>query len=683
MQRVSLIVYRLPQDDQTLNRLEIREHVDLSRFSNSVRSSPVFSFAQEEGNLPSLDQKYFCKFFYINEFCSAAARVPIHLRDQVWFSLGLASIVVITNEIQILDEVTDSIADWTLATETWTVDNGVIVKDQDDKNHDLTKEIAPGDFLIEYDAGIPGDIATVISELNHNFHECASKAAILSPDFLATLFEASERVRFLSDEIHVLHEGLLGKISPSVSPLDTQKLINQHVDQLISINSTLAYVISQAFYGTTPILTRNGCLVRHHSLLGVGSAHKSLRNLVGYIEAGFLKYPALKAAETLYLKPNHSRLDHLGELSFASPLETIDDYLNANPTLSDSSYPKLPYFSSRYGFSEAPGIVTAAMQVLAGADSTRWSFLTITHEMMHAYFEAICAQIMADADAEDPLGSILEMGQALSNAGEELSKDFKNPFEAIKAQAIYLSSLIRSARDNRSEIESSWQTDGELKYEGYSAGSGNEYLSDLVNTRKIIEECVVHSLDLFYFYQGRRQRYLAALWLSWSTVPGVVENLEFYILRSLVCIGYDLQGPIMPNRFDAAVSMLIHELDEIKESDGTPALLIIEKTIQFLRDPKNLDLLAPMFEPLCQFVGSIRQCFFSENLRVYFEASDPLVVAGDIEPEYALETGELFGDLVVNPIAFLSDRLRRSIISEPQSLCEEYRSAWAVLMLGP
>ena len=684
MHRVFLIVHQNPNDGRAPHGIDVNEQLDLASYRYSVRSSPIYSFAQEDGSLPNLNERFFCKFFYVPEFSSAVAKIPIDVRANVWFTLGLASIVVISSDNDVLDNLTQALADDFSSAETWTVENGLIVDviPEWPKN---SKGIDPTEFLITYSASLPADIITVISELNHNLHECAAQAEVLCPSFLNTLKEATERAKFIAGEIDLSVSELLAATSASsISPLDSQKAINQQVDQLISLNSTLAYINSQAFYGATPILEGSGCLVRDHSLLGIGSAHASLRRLVAYIENGFVRFPVLIAAEEIYNQPNTATLNHLGELTFSTPLPSIDSYLtNSHHQLTDETYPKIAYFSSRYGFSEAPGIVTAATQILAGADSTRWSLLTITHEMMHAYFDAICAQIMGDNVTEDPLTTILAMGQDLVASGAEFKKDFENPAEAIRGQFIYLGSLIKSARDARSDVENSWEVDEELRFEGYTSGSAQEYLSDLISIRKILEECVVHSLDLFYFYQGRRQRYISALWLSWSTVPGVVENLEFYILRSLVCIGYDMPGPIMPNRFDAAITMLTKELEEIADLDGISALLIIRKTIDFLNEQKNLDLLAIMFEPLCQFVNSFRRLFYSDNLRIYFEASDPLVVAGNFEPEYALETAELSGDSIQNPIAFLSDRLRRSISNESETLSEDYRSAWLVLMIGP
>lgn len=683
MQRVFLVVIKGSKSDRPIHRLCIREELDLTEFDSSVRTSPIFSFAQAAGRIPQIGQNYLCKFFSVSDFANAVSVIPHEIKNEVWFTLGVASIVVISENHETVELLTEKLESLTNSSEAWSIEQGEIVA--------TIPSFAVGhtgidvrEFLVSNTSTLPEDITSIINELNHNLHEVATRANAICPAFMETLRVTAERARAITDEIHFELEVLeKSKTGATADPLEIQKEINQQVDQLVSLNSTLAYVSSQAFYGEIPLLEGCGCLIRNHSLLGVGSAHEALRKLITYIENGFVKFPVLKAAEEAYKVPNKSLLDSNGRLSFVDNLISLDQFMkDRGEDFREEAFPKIVYFSSRHGFSEAPGIVTAATQVLSGADTTRWSLLTITHEMMHAYFDAICAQILGSAEEEDPLDAILTMAQALVDKGKGFSAELDTPEQAILAQFLYLSSLIRSARQARSEVESSWDIDEELKVDGYSSAVANEYLSDLINVRKIIEECVVHSLDLFYFYQGRRPRYISALWLSWSTVPGVVENLEFYILRSLVCIGYDLPGAIIPNRFDAAITLLSRELEAIKDADGKPAAIVIRKTISFLQDPKNRDLLAIMFEPLCEFVELFRNCFFSDNLKIYFEANDAKVVAGKFESEYALDTGELSGEKIQNPIAFLADRLRRSLLEMSESMGDDYRSAWLILMIG-
>ncbi len=466
--------------------------------------------------------------------------------------------------------------------------------------------------------------------------------------------------------------------------VEEQQLINLNTDQLISLNSTLVYVISQAYHGQMPILNGDACLIRHHSLLGIGNAHKAICKLIKFIEEGFEKYPTLLAASKLYSKPSEFSLSENGNINSIHPIPHIDSLFNAGHKLEEATIPKMSYFSSRYGFSEGPGIMTVAAQSLSGADTVRWSLLTVTHEMMHAHFDVIISELLSDEEAS-PLERFLHSAEPMAVTSDQLSKlTFGTAKEAFRAQLIFLASKLQAARNERFEIETHWQPGKEFQYRSTTAASKSEFLADFVENRKIFEECAVHALDLFYFYQGNTSRYIRALWLSWATVPGVVENLEFYILRSLVCVGYSQPGDILPNRFNAAVTILSQQLESIRDKDGRSASLIIERALQFVNDERNQDLLKLLFLPLTQIVEVFKQFCFSENLRVYFETGDMKVTSGEAEVIYSLETEELSGELVQNPVAFLSDRIRRCESGEDLSdfPSEFRRSAWVLLMLS-
>jgi hypothetical protein len=684
MQRVFLVVSKLEADPEGAYSVGLAENVELLNYTDSIRTSPLFSFDKKGGWIPNPDQSYQVAFFSVTDPVTALALIPPAQRTKTWFTLGLASIVVISDSATDADVVKEGIEGLLHADESWTIlmsrlpSNNISYRTYNHPTFD------PEPLLLAASPILPSDISLIVEELNYNLHECGARACKVAPYLLQVTDGVANRARHLVGEIfNYLNQ--LETVKPEFA-IEVQKSINLHVDQLISLNATLAYVISQAFHGQIPILASDACLVRQHSLLGIGTAHKAISHLIEFIEHGFEKFPTLLAARKLYSEPLIGTLLADGELQFNRELPQIDSMLASEDfELSEPSLPKMSYFSNRYGFSEGPGIVTVATQSLGGADSVRWSLLTVTHEMMHAHFDVIISELLGDSDELSPLEVFIRSSEPLAVDSEKLeSTDFQCPKDAFRSQLIYLASSLQSARLARAELDKTWNPDENLEIKPTTAESAAECLADFVENRKIFEECVVHALDLFYFYQGNMKRYIRALWLSWATVPGVVENLEFYILRSLVCIGYDKSGPILPNRFDAAINLLTQELVGIRDSDGRSASLIIERALEFIRDEKRQDMLKLLFVPLSQIVSSVRHFCFSDNLRLYFETGDPKVISGDAEVVYALETEELSGDRVQNPIAFLSDRLRRNENpDEHYDLTTEIRrSAWVILMLS-
>ena len=89
---------------------------------------------------------------------------------------------------------------------------------------------------------------------------------------------------------------------PSLNPsgyLARHKLVNLAIDSIVQLNSALAYIISQSFYGGPPLL-QNLSLNSCHSLLGIGTAIRAIQTLTEFIIHGFAKHPVAQTTKLRY-----------------------------------------------------------------------------------------------------------------------------------------------------------------------------------------------------------------------------------------------------------------------------------------------------------------------------------------------------------------------------------------------
>ena len=243
----------------------------------------------------------------------------------------------------------------------------------------------------------PSDVRGIAEEFACSFRDLRRWAALYAVDEI-------ERLKILLGEVTILVTELLwlniksNEIPEGLADYDTtnslvcSKLIQQRTDRIVQINAALSYVLSQGFFGAPPILS-DSCLVRRHSLLGIGRAHRGLLNLVREIEEAF---GTLSVPASIYQKwtqyPGLAGFDSSKNLDSSTwATHNLPDILLAGPA--DPHPFKLVYFSGRLGYRESEYAISAAIHALTSGDSPEWHLSTMTHEILHGHVRDILGAI--------------------------------------------------------------------------------------------------------------------------------------------------------------------------------------------------------------------------------------------------------------------------------------------------
>ena len=371
--------------------------------------SPIFSVA-DDPFLPQDGTKYRIVFCVHRQPFAQLGKVnDEEIRRFLWYSLGITSIVAIfpndTPEAELLEVLDGS---QILCREVWVVEDGVLEKGPSVAFSSVNGcELAPVHWDI---VPLGADLQRLMIELRLNFDSLVKRTRLLMPSLLHTVGEVVVSAVEQCNEI-IRHEAVLNTHGRPDNPtgekphecgeataqeyLASYRLLNVSVDALIQLNSGLAYILSQNFYGGPP-LARNLSLNGSHSLLGIGTAITGIQRLTEFIIGGFATHP-LGSIIKPYYRDVTLRV-YLGQTDGWPDGRTPDYYTRQVGKRSQT--PKLAYFSTRMGFSEHRYCVTASSQSLSAADTARRNLLTLTHELLHAHVKGLFATILAGREGQ-------------------------------------------------------------------------------------------------------------------------------------------------------------------------------------------------------------------------------------------------------------------------------------------
>jgi hypothetical protein len=649
----------------------------------SFRLSPVFPVNPEKATVASLQNATIFGFFTLDSPFLAIGESSASLQERIWFSHGLASVILPSVDVA---EITGLAGQWKAqlrAVETWTFTDGRI-----QSNVEFASPATVEDKhcqLVPFSTLKNTDLLTILGEIQLNVFELAGQAAQHLPDYLQTLERVVQAINEIIHELHWFED--TSKPAPKSfskrmmeglrsAPADRiHRRINQRVDTLIQINSSLTYILSQAFYGTSPIL-ENRTLIGTYALLGIGTAWRAMSRLTAHIESTFDKFPIVKAVKQYYGRKHtgvNVRFDRNNVVpataDWSQTRFTVDEYLEEIENV--TTKPKLVCYSGRLGFGETEFTITAATQVLQASDSLRWSMMTLTHELLHAHVHALLAVIFRlphSSPIEDAHQQHIHAYRASQHnpgdplVGESLAQSLVFAvFEYSKVANIALS-WQRQARKGSASL-------GKAPLHDFD---DDDFTQNYRDREPFMEEIMVHVLDLHYFYQGNSVLYLDLLWDSWSTVPAVIEHLEEYILRSLAAVASNLTGQPL-DRLEAAIRLLGEAMQRLNERD--PNNPLVQRVTATLSDPKLRASLRAGF-PASLYIADITKRFFhSEKLQSALCSGDENIQKTDGTLMYRLTIPEFSGTTVANPLAFILDRLRRCASKEITGIPENYRSA--------
>ncbi|MET3980680.1 hypothetical protein ABIB62_003284 [Mucilaginibacter sp. UYP25] len=636
-------------------------------FDISFRVSPIFPLLETE-DIPDLSKNKIYFFNYSNAFRALGRIISVadeEVKKCVFFSIGLSSVILISDDDNILNKFKKVIELQEYANEEWEINDFKIVSTQ----YNILKKESLDDtpvVIANYDV-LPLTERALVDEFNISIRFLLIKLHHHMPLELPKFKRLVDEVNAFILELVYLTD-FSGEMPESLNEFTTEDLKgeklntilkNQSLDRIIQINSALSYVSTQAFSGAIPILERRS-LVRRSSLLGIGSAILALNNIARFIEDSFSKIGFNEIITDI--------------MAVASPLKGIDNlpvYLSSDwqessisnltkDIKSHNSYYKLPYFNGRLGFRETEYSIAAAIQSITSGATLEWSLMTVTHEMLHGHVRTIITSIFY---GDDKMTSEEQRRVFYSNFKKKITKKEKD------------SHLIDSIRSILFTYCCLTQNHGSITSKGFSESGKYDFtvpnepmLWNLFEQEnRNINEIFVHVLDLHYFYASRLSAYIPLIWCSWVAVPYVTGDLRQYILRSLLTIASKNTGGSSYERFNLSVSRLKELL--IKYKDNKLKHPIILEVINILNDnDKLMNSYFNAFKNSVLIVDMITNIFISPTVRsaiinddfVKWESNDK--DEDNFEEAFKYELPDGFNDEVIkSPISFLLDRMIKQL----------------------
>jgi hypothetical protein len=653
------------------------------------RISPLFPVARTHFFIPKNEDNYVVSFFVFDRPFSAIASLVKTLDEKkqghLWFSHGLCSLIVFAKDINLVKQIIEQTADCGLrAYEVWKVEKAKIK--QTKPFFSKPSAFEQSDFSID-ESGFDADICAVICELKH----CLTTAVRLSAQFIPRDLELYKRLATATRDIiaelrflYNLHsqppKSFSGATLTAIrsDAIKRQKMKHQRVGHLVQINSSLAYVISQAFSGTIPLF-ESDCQTRTFSFLGIGSAYRALSAFSRFIEAIFQDYPVDDV-----ISQEFHKLPGLGVQIFPDDHhEEVKKWTDARWSVDTEitrvtkSYKKanLVYFSGRLGFRESEFAITAALQVLTSACTAPWSLMTFTHEMMHSHVRGLLAAIFSDRSDEpgsEPLGAIIERYYIYVDSQPE------GPLPHSFLDSLCFLVLAYFANHWRLQpvLEEQLKTGKFRIRNARDYPDTRELAVEFTKYNREIHEIFVHVLDFNYFYNAKAQTYLGLLWQSWLPVPVVLDDVQNYVWRSLLALASQHSGQ-PESRFKAVCDAFTSTLRDFNQKAAVPSPLI-QSALSLLENERSRNAVYFRFINALPIVDMVQKFLCSSHIHAeLYEDENAEEVSN--EYHYSLQTAEFKKIQLVSPIAFTADRLRRALAKEPTSVEDMHAAAWFFL----
>lgn len=684
--------------------LEVRLSGSITRRANTpsraYRSSPIHPLVQASPTPDLSSGVWYINFLVPQDAFTTLGRIAKRaypgMEAHTWFGLGLASIIIFSHDSEEASPLVDDLSNELIAFEKWRVEEGKLA------NIQLVKIPTPIIDAEQFDLpkvseSSPSDLRGIVEEFSCSFQDLHRWAAVYAP-------AETYRLKILLDEVTTLVKDLLWLHTMAedvpdgltdydlTNQLVCSKLIQQRTDRIVQINAALSYVVSQGFFGAPPILS-DSCLVRRHSLLGIGRAHRALLNLVREIEEAF---GSLSVPASIYMK--WTQYPALAGFESSTSLDSatwaslnLPDVLLAGPA--DPHPFKLVYFSGRLGYRESEYAISAAIHALTSGDSPEWHLSTMTHEILHGHVRDLLYAIFDRVRADD-IGNIDEFWTQIflrfqahmngSCSDNKLIDSVRSVLLSYCCMTPYMGSLTHLP------TKPSQHTRGLRLGQVVVPDSAPDLRRRLEEENRNISEIVVHTLDLYYFYSDNFEAYNRAIWASWRTVPVVLRDVRQYVLRMLLSrTALDHGEPI--ERFARARNQLRESLSRLNSDFGPDS--VWESAIRWLElevisglDERTNEAHHALFQPFfaaLRVVDLARHCFTSGRVKEGLFHEDVLKAFTDDSDFDFGYTPEEFSDRAVRSIAeFTSWRARTDDPTAERTKGAERRTAWLFLACG-
>lgn len=700
-------------------------------FKNLFICSPLFSvLPQGYHNIPKLADGTKITFIMVPNIFPAFNILINHVNfeNEIWFSLGLANLVIIENQIRsgITSKVLQLLRNDTNITayETWHLKDEKISTENKRETQIEHTEKEVENINIKVSSKLPLHIKFGVSEYIISINKFLTASKKFTPHYYNKHLNTIESSKGLINDLSFLFgdksftptKALLNSLKANSATEATNilknkavkktllDLINDRNGRLIQFNSAMSYVYSQAYSGTFPIFDHIG-IVRRHSLLGLGSAIGALFELVSQIEISLFYLPFENKDYSIFQNtlPTLDYLDFLIAPSLFNPsiwsndssliaLKHSFDPLNCNCELPSDFFNRLSFFSGRLGFREYDLSATAAIQVLVEGNSLQWHVINYTHEIIHNHVRLILQNLITP-----PL--------SLRNSTDEiflkyyidlLKKEYKkNTRIKINYYDYFILILINfsihskyhGSLSKESIIEKVIKDHSGSNMLYYRIPAPKELRELILDVYKDISEIFVHIIDYTYIYKRNINTYVQSIWTSWSTVISVAMDLKQYILRTLLVISISEEGKA-PDRYVICKNKFINLMKHISTTNKN--FHLYDKIKIILNDTSEDDDLRIRFYN-CLIISDLVNHFFIGRLEGILDNEDANRLLPDNVDEsgnpvsYDIETNSFDGNNIKSKVRFLLDQLLRACYNSGNNKndsLKEKTSAWLLLSLS-
>jgi hypothetical protein len=652
----------------------------MAAVTGNYRISPIYS-VQDECFEPTSETPYYVGLFFCEhgytELGRLVTQLPYETHKFFWFSHGLASIVVISTDLEIYDKVRHEINTRIRGYELWHIKEAgeVVIRCTS------LSEPAPYDaaaFQLNDFTGLESDMQWVLQEYQHSIAAACSRAAQYAPSQLVIFDRLTKAINSIVEQLIFL-KGCPG-VSPSHPTRITDSLIGDEVkrkkhfdflaSQLVQVNSALSYIVSQGYSGIIPVF-ENECHIRSFSLLGVGTSYRALSAYARHVEKIFENHAIAEVIHGSFgnaVAPDPGKYPGTHKsMDWDRKLFGIDNHLRGAKTKVEDN-PKLVYYSGRQGFRETKFTISAPINTLNAAASIRWSLMTLSHELMHAHVMSIIAALFGEVSDQKNEEFFFEIVKRFDDYRYDRRKTPMNLKDCLCFIILNYCCFIEGIHNRHitgGKIRPSGSKNKENIKEVFAAHFGE------------VNEIVVHVLDYIYFYNQDDAAYIGLLWESWSPVPVVLEKIEGYILRTILAIGTKETGD-PSSRFFTSLKIFKREL--LLLHARSPENIVIRHALDVVERNDSTDS-----ELLLMFSAGIYLADMAAKLLASSHVHGNLLNDRQRVPNedetayyYTLDVGQFEPMNVESPVA-LSDWLLRKALSQENDLDCDTASAWAFL----
>jgi|GEM_PF-4777493 len=618
-------------------------------------------------------------------------------RKLTLFGCGMCSVVLIAPDRSILESIVRTVAENLYAWERWDIVDKVLENCEDNFETQRLITLKQLDFSI--DANLSHSTTWLIDELFLNLTRFYQNAQRYAPfvveeiealandvnEIIAEIRRDEDRQQCMyetfslvdNESLHQAHVELFG----------AKKRLNANVDLLVQLNSALVYAVSQAFAGCIPI-RQSFPHISHHSLLGTGTAWRAVQRVCSSI---FSTFRDASCPEKLreYLEEERGDAFALG-----SDQELSELRLNT----------RVVHFSTRSGFGESDAAITCPSQTLQVCDQPEWSLCTTTHEILHAHVRELIAAIFCETTGDEvpnpfdeSLAAVVTGYRKYLAKSDNAASPTVSPLHRLRYGllefAIEYRANIAKAKDKHGIEKTEFDADEMVEVTVTLPHDIEMIFRAFKKSFRLMEETVVHILDLHYFFAQDLELFSDSLWHSWSIVPSVIEKLDWYILRTLLALASTTNGDQPYQRLADAAKILSDSLNKViaRQNGSVIASEVLRRLDTTSPDGtggrrsspflKWLDLLFPACLPL---VDLTTKFLLNRQLAREFNLSRGDTLDG--EGHFPIDLPNFDTRGIANPIALIHDRLKIGLDSEGMRTISHTemarRSAWLLLTLS-